>query len=77
MVLPKIFKESIKALNLTADGREWLTDIQLEEIFFEIQNFAEKSLHEGNKEMHRFLLKNLSDGSCIFLDRINKRLNGY
>jgi len=57
VLLPKVVKESIKAINLTSDGREWLTDKQLEEIFFEIQNFTGKSLHEANKEMHRFLLK--------------------
>ena len=49
VMLPKFFKES-KAINLTADGKEWLTDKQLEEIFFEIQNFAGKGLHEANKE---------------------------
>jgi type I restriction enzyme R subunit len=60
VLLPKVFKESIKKINLTADGREWLTGKQLDEIFFEIQNFAGKSLHEANKEMHRFLLKGTS-----------------
>jgi type I restriction enzyme R subunit len=57
VVLPKTFKESIKAINLTTDGRAWLTDKQLEEVFFEIQNFAGKGLHEANKEMHRYFLK--------------------
>lgn len=32
VLLPKVFKESIKAINKTADGREWLTDKQLDEI---------------------------------------------
>ena len=60
VLLPKVFKESVKALNKTADGREWLTDKQLDEILFEIQNFAGKSLHEANKEIHRLLQKGTS-----------------
>ena len=57
VVLPNIFKESIKAINKTADGREWLTDKQLDELLSEIQTFSGKSLHEANKEIHRLLLK--------------------
>jgi type I restriction enzyme, R subunit len=57
VLLPKIFKDSIKAINKTADGREWLTEKQLDEILFEIQNFPGKTLHEANKEIHRLLLK--------------------
>lgn len=60
VLLPKVFKDSIKAINKTPDGKEWLTDKQLDEILFEIQNFAGKSLHEANKEIHRLLLKGTS-----------------
>lgn len=57
ILLPDVFKASIKSINKTDDGREWLTDKQLDGILFEIQNFAGKSLHEANKEIHRLLLK--------------------
>jgi type I restriction enzyme R subunit len=57
VVLPTVFKESIKAINKTADGKEWLTEQQLNEILFEVQNFAGKTLHEANKEVHRMLQK--------------------
>jgi type I restriction enzyme R subunit len=60
VLLPKVFKDSIKAINKTVDGKEWLTDKQLDEILFEIQDFAGKSLHEANKEIHRLLLKGTS-----------------
>ena len=60
VVLPKEFKDAIKKINVLSDGREWLTDKQLNEIHFEIQNFAGKSLHEANKEIHRLLLKGTS-----------------
>ncbi|WP_320112296.1 HsdR family type I site-specific deoxyribonuclease [Draconibacterium orientale] len=60
VVLPKIFKDSIRKINVTSDGKEWLTEKQLDEILFEIQNFAGKSLHEANKAIHRMLLKGTS-----------------
>jgi type I restriction enzyme R subunit len=60
VILPKVFKEWIKKINVTDDGREWLTDKQLDVILFEIQNYAGKSLHEANKEIHRLLLKGTS-----------------
>jgi type I restriction enzyme R subunit len=60
VVLPEKFKKAIKRINTTPDGREWLTDKQLDEILFEIQNFPGKSLHEANKEIHRLLLKGAS-----------------
>ena len=57
VLLPQVFKDSIKAINKTDDGREWLTDKQLEDILFEIQNFQGVTLHEANKAIHRLLLK--------------------
>lgn len=60
VVLPHEFKKAIKKINTTADGTEWLTDKQLDELLREIQNFPGKSLHEANKEMHRLLLKGTS-----------------
>ncbi|MCK4981930.1 MAG: type I restriction endonuclease subunit R [Victivallaceae bacterium] len=60
VVLPEEFKKAIKKINITSDGREWLTDKQLNEILSEIQNFPGKSLHEANKEIHRLLLKGTS-----------------
>jgi len=60
VVLPDEFKKAIKKINTTPDGKEWLTDKQLNEILFEIQNFPGKSLHEANKEIHRLLLKGTS-----------------
>lgn len=60
VVLSKIFKDSIKAINKTDNGAEWLTDKQLDQILFEIQNFAGKNLQEANKEIHRLMLKGTS-----------------
>jgi len=60
VLLTRVFKESIKAINKTTDGREWLTETQLNDILQEVQNFAGKTLHEANKEMHRMMLKGTS-----------------
>lgn len=60
VVLPEEFKKTIKKINTIPDDREWLTDKQLEQLLFEIQNFPGKSLHEANKEIHRLLLKGTS-----------------
>ncbi len=57
VLLPQVFKNSIKVINKTADGREWLTEKQLNELLFEVQNFPGESLYEANKVIHRLLLK--------------------
>lgn len=57
VLLPEIFRKSIKAINKTPDGIEWLTDKQLNDLLSGIQNFPGKTLHEANKEIHRLLLK--------------------
>lgn len=71
VVLPQVFKDSIKAINKTEDGGDWLTNKQLDEILFEIQNFAGKNLHEANKEIHRMLLK----GTTVAINEITGEQN--
>ncbi|MBA3899655.1 MAG: type I restriction endonuclease subunit R, partial [Bacteroidetes bacterium] len=60
VVLPEEFKKSIKKINVTADGTQWLTAKQLDEILYEIQSFSGRPLHETNKDVHRMLLKGTS-----------------
>jgi type I restriction enzyme R subunit len=62
VILPEILKDSVRKINLTEDKREWLTDKQLNEVLFEIQNFQGKNLHEANKEIYRLLVKGTSVG---------------
>jgi len=50
VVLPKVFKDSVKAINKTADGSEWLTEKQLEDILLEVQNFPGTTLHEDKQD---------------------------
>src|SRR5258708_23341080 len=60
VVLPNVVKESIHRINVTDDGRPWLTIKQLDEVFLTLTNFPGKNLHEANKELHRLLLKGTS-----------------
>jgi len=71
VLLPQVFKDSVKAINKTPDGTEWLTDRQLDELLFEIQNFSGRSLHEANKEIHRLLIK----GTTVSKNEITGEVN--
>lgn len=71
VILPNLFKQSVRSINKTDDGREWLTDRQLDEILFEIQNLSGKTLHEANKAIHRMLLK----GTTVNRNELTGELN--
>ncbi len=71
VLLPGVFKDSIKAINKTADGKEWLTDKKLEDILLEMQNFTGTTLHEANKAIHRLLLK----GTTVNKNEITGEIN--
>ncbi|MBL7113036.1 MAG: type I restriction endonuclease subunit R [Bacteroidales bacterium] len=60
VILPGLFKNAIRKINKTDDGKEWLTDKQLEEILFEVTNFPGISLHEANKAIYRLMTKGTS-----------------
>ena len=57
IVLEKVFKDSIRKINLTKDGKEWLTENQLDEIFRELTIHVGKNLYEANKAVHELLIK--------------------
>ena len=57
VILSDEFKKAIRKINLTPDGREWLTENQLNDLLYLIRDFHGKSLHEANKEIYRLLLK--------------------
>ena len=56
VVLKEQFLQSVKAIN-TSNGKEWLTDRQLEDIFAEITEHPTKNLLEVNKVIFNLLLK--------------------
>ncbi|MEM1085027.1 MAG: HsdR family type I site-specific deoxyribonuclease [Verrucomicrobiota bacterium] len=56
-ILPKVFRDAVRRINTTDDGREWLTDGQLDQLAHEIGNHPGKSLIEANRAVHEMLLK--------------------
>lgn len=57
VTLKDVFKQSVKAINKTDEGKEWLTDEQLEELHDELLNAPGKSLLEINQNVLHFLLR--------------------
>ncbi|MDX6749218.1 HsdR family type I site-specific deoxyribonuclease [Geminicoccaceae bacterium 1502E] len=55
--LPGVFREAARALNLTADGREWLTERQLAGLLDDIFRRPARSLLEANEAVQKLLLK--------------------
>ena len=44
VVLKEVFKQAIKHINKTEDGRAWLTDAQLEEVYTELIDHPHQNL---------------------------------
>ena len=59
VTLKKYFLQSIKAIN-TTNGKPWLTDSQLQDIYDEITEHSNKNLLEVNKEIFQLLLNGTS-----------------
>ena len=56
VTLKGVFKQSVKAINTTDDGKEWLTEEQLDDLHDELLNPPGKSLVEINQNLLHFLL---------------------
>lgn len=52
------FKKTVRVINKTSAGQEWLTDDQLDAVFDEITAHHGKKLFEANKNIFHFLTKN-------------------
>ncbi|NQU24700.1 MAG: type I restriction endonuclease subunit R [Candidatus Nealsonbacteria bacterium] len=61
IVLRDIFNQSVRAINTTDDGRPWLTDKQLEELFEQITHQPGKSLVEANETIQGLLYRTQVD----------------
>ncbi|MEK9142802.1 MAG: HsdR family type I site-specific deoxyribonuclease [Nitrospirota bacterium] len=56
-VLPEVFRTSVRSLNLTADGRAWLTDRQLDDLRDQIVRQPSRTLLEANEAVQGLFLK--------------------
>lgn len=55
--LPDVFREAVRALNITADGQEWLTERQLAGLLDDIFRRPARSLLEANEAVQKLLFK--------------------
>jgi len=56
-ILPEVFRNSVRALNRTPDGREWLTERQLDDLRDQLVRHPSRTLLEANEEVQKLLFK--------------------
>jgi type I restriction enzyme R subunit len=56
-LLPEVFRESVLAINRTADGTPWLTDRQLDDLRSQISRQPNRTLLEANEAIQALFLK--------------------
>jgi len=58
VILTEEFRASLKRINLTADGKAWLTDKQIDDVLREVITHPGVGLLEANKTIFELLTKN-------------------
>ena len=57
-LLPEVFRQAVRKLNVTGkNGREWLTDRQLDDLHGQLTRHPARTLLEANEEVQRLLFK--------------------
>ena len=56
-LLPDVFRSSVRALNRTDDGREWLTSRQLDDLRDQLLRHPNRTLLEANEDVQKLLFK--------------------
>ncbi len=57
LILPQVFRDSVRALNQTSDGQDWLTERQLAGLIDDIFRQPGKGLLDANEAVHALLMK--------------------
>lgn len=60
-LLPEVFDRAVRAINRTDDGREWLTERQLEDLRAQLLRHPNRTLLEANEAVQTLLLKAQAD----------------
>jgi len=55
--LPEVFRRAVRALNRHADGREWLSARQLDDLRDQLLRHPSRTLLEANEAVHKLLFK--------------------
>lgn len=56
-ILPDVFRNSVRAINRTPHGCEWLTERQLDDLRDQLLRHPSRTLLEANEEVQRLLVK--------------------
>ncbi|WP_206171414.1 type I restriction endonuclease subunit R [Thiorhodococcus mannitoliphagus] len=56
-LLPEVFRDAVRAINLTSDGTPWLTDRQLDDLRDQIVRQPNRTLLEANETIQALFLK--------------------
>jgi type I restriction enzyme R subunit len=56
-ILPEVFRSAVRALNRTVDGKEWLTENQLDDLRDQILRQPNRTLLEANEAVQALFLK--------------------
>lgn len=60
-ILPNVFPNAVRAVNLTGDGTEWLTDLQFDDLRDQILRQPNRTLLEANEEIQALFLNAQAD----------------
>ena len=63
VILQGAFKEAVKKINITEDGRTWLNDKQLDKLLSEIRGQSGNSLREINEKIQALLYRMQADSN--------------
>ena len=56
-ILPEVFRDAVRSINLTSDGKPWLTDRQLDDLRDQLLRQPNLSLLEANEAVQKLLFK--------------------
>ncbi len=56
-ILPEVFRDAVRSINLTSDGQPWLTDRQLDDLHDQILRQPNRTLLEANEAVQSLFLK--------------------
>jgi type I restriction enzyme, R subunit len=57
LILPQVFRDSVRALNQTSNGQDWLTERQIAGLIDDIFRQPGKGLLDANEAVHALLMK--------------------
>ncbi len=64
-LLPEVFRASVRAINLTPDGKPWLSDRQLDDLREQILRQPNRSILEANEAIQSLLFKAQVDRNAL------------